>query len=76
MAEVLLEAAMKEREIRNWSKFLVHAVHLMEADRLELPCHLSAFSLTLLGVMSAAVCPSAGGFMMICVTRHGLAADK
>lgn len=45
MPEVLLEAAVKESKIRNWIKFLVHAVHLMEADRLELPCHLSAFSL-------------------------------
>lgn len=36
---------MKESEIRNWSKILVHVVHLMAADRLELPCHLSAFSL-------------------------------
>lgn len=45
MPEVLLEAAMKESEIKNWSKFLVCAVHLMEADRLELPCQLSAFSL-------------------------------
>lgn len=45
MPEVLPEDAPKESGIRNWSKFLVHAVHLMEAERLELPCHLSAFSL-------------------------------
>lgn len=30
-------AAMKESEIRNQSNVLVHAVHVREADRLELP---------------------------------------